>query len=316
MNTDDHHPILSHPKISVALGVLCGVLWGSAYPCIKLGYELFRVPSVDVPSQFLFAGMRFILAGILVAITLAIFGMSRRKSSIIRTTRNIQFKHLGPLVLLGLSQTGLHYGIFYQGLAYTQGSIGSIVNSTGVFFSAILAHFLYTYDKLNARGILGILIGFAGVVLANLGPDFTFAFTFRGEGMIILAALTNSAANIYGRRITKTLDPVIVTSIQLIIGGGSLMLLGRAMGASWFQGPPEAWFILVYLGFLSAAAFCLWTSLLKHNTVSSITIFNFIIPFSVTLLSAVFLRETILEFRFLIALSAVVGGIYLVQSRK
>lgn len=44
--------------------MLCCVLWGSAFPCIKIGYELFQIPSEDVAAQILFAGYRFTLAGI------------------------------------------------------------------------------------------------------------------------------------------------------------------------------------------------------------------------------------------------------------
>jgi drug/metabolite transporter (DMT)-like permease len=316
MTKDLDHPYMSHPKIAALLAALCGVLWGSAYPGIKLGYELFQVPSGNLASQFLFAGMRFILAGIFVAITFGIIHGNRSKEKKLLHHYKIQKSHIGPLILLGLTQTGLHYGIFYQGLAFTQGSTGAIVNSTGVFFSAILAHFIYTYDKLSKKGILGILLGFVGVILVNLSPNFTFSFTLQGEGLVILAAFTQAAATIYGRRITKTIDPIIVTSFQLLVGGSSLLLLGRIMGAQWFQGPPQAWLILGYLGFLSAAAFSLWTSLLKHNKVSSITIYNFVIPISGTLLSALFLGESVLELRFILALPAVAGGIYLVNSAR
>ena len=45
--------------------MLCCFLWGSAFPCIKIGYKLWEINSLDTASQILFAGMRFLLAGIL-----------------------------------------------------------------------------------------------------------------------------------------------------------------------------------------------------------------------------------------------------------
>ena len=48
--------------------MLCCLLWGSAFPCIKIGYELWSIESTDTASQILFAGMRFVLAGILAII--------------------------------------------------------------------------------------------------------------------------------------------------------------------------------------------------------------------------------------------------------
>ena len=63
-----------HNKISflksapgmILTAIFCNFLWGSAFPCIKIGYHLFQVSANDSASQILFAGTRFTLAGILV----------------------------------------------------------------------------------------------------------------------------------------------------------------------------------------------------------------------------------------------------------
>ena len=71
--------------------------------------------------------------------------------------------------------------------------------------------------------------------------------------------------------------------------------------------------VLVYLAFLSAAAFTLWTMLLKSHDVGSISVYNFIIPVSGTILSAVFMREDIFSVKYLISLVLVCLGIVLVN---
>ena len=48
-----------------ALALLCCFLWGSAAPSIKTGYRIFQIASDDVATVLLFAGIRFLLAGIL-----------------------------------------------------------------------------------------------------------------------------------------------------------------------------------------------------------------------------------------------------------
>ena len=48
--------------------LLCCLLWGSAFPCIKIGYRLFEINSADTATQILFAGCRFALAGVLAVI--------------------------------------------------------------------------------------------------------------------------------------------------------------------------------------------------------------------------------------------------------
>lgn len=47
------------------LALVCCLLWGSAFPCIKIGYGLFGIAADDRASQILFAGLRFTLAGLL-----------------------------------------------------------------------------------------------------------------------------------------------------------------------------------------------------------------------------------------------------------
>ena len=44
------------------LALVCCALWGSAFPCVKIGYELFSI--TDAGSQILFAGYRFFMAGV------------------------------------------------------------------------------------------------------------------------------------------------------------------------------------------------------------------------------------------------------------
>ena len=48
------------------LAMVCCALWGSAFPCIKVGYRLFQIDSADTATQILFAGCRFTIAGIMV----------------------------------------------------------------------------------------------------------------------------------------------------------------------------------------------------------------------------------------------------------
>src|SRR5690606_39530862 len=78
-------------------------------------------------------------------------------------------RQAGQVALLGLTQTAIQYVFFYIGLAHATGVKSSIMNSTSVFFSVVLAHYLYADDRLNGRKALGCLIGFLGVVVVNLG---------------------------------------------------------------------------------------------------------------------------------------------------
>ena len=57
--------LFSKKWIVFATAVLCTLLWGSAFPGIKTGYRMFRIASQDTADQLMFAGARFLIAGIL-----------------------------------------------------------------------------------------------------------------------------------------------------------------------------------------------------------------------------------------------------------
>ena len=164
--------IFTDPRAVFATATLCCLLWGSAFPAIKAGYAVFAIAPADVPSQMLFAGYRFALAG---AILLAYAALSGRKLWL--TPRQG-----GQVLLLGLTQTSIQYVFFYIGLAYASGVKASIVNATTTFFSVLLAHFIYRNDRLNRGKSLGVLLGFAGVVAVNLrSAGLDFEFTLLGD---------------------------------------------------------------------------------------------------------------------------------------
>lgn len=68
---------LSKIYIMTPLALLCCFLWGSAFPMVKTGYQMFSIGESDTASQILFAGMRFALAGILVIIFGSIIAKNR-----------------------------------------------------------------------------------------------------------------------------------------------------------------------------------------------------------------------------------------------
>lgn len=293
----------------VLLATLCCFLWGSAYPAIKGGYELFNISGGDIPSKLIFAGYRFALAGIIV---LWVQIISKKNIFVLNKKEIVQ------VTFLGIFQTTLQYIFFYIGLAYTTGIRSSIINGTGAFFSILLAHFIYKNDRLNVNKIVGCIVGFIGVIIVNLnGQDFfASSFSIQGEGFVMLAALILSASSIYGKKITQNQDASIVTGYQLFIGGLILLLLGYISGGCLSGFTFKSTSLLIYMALLSSVAFAVWTQLLKYNKVGIISIFNFLVPVFGSLLSAIFLGENIFDIKILISLIFVCLGIYMVYKIK
>ncbi len=128
-------------KMGILWGaVLCTLLWGSAFPGVKIGYELFAIDGDNVFQKLLFAGVRFALAGgavLLYAKARGVKGLALRR------------ENLGGILMMALLQTGLQYMLFYLGLSNTSGSRGAVITGSAVFFSVIGAHFLFRDDRLT-----------------------------------------------------------------------------------------------------------------------------------------------------------------------
>ena len=149
--------------------MLCCLLWGSAFPCIKIGYGLWNIESADTSSQILFAGMRFVLAGILAVI----FG-SLLEGRVIRPEKGCA----GKIAWLAMLQTVIQYLFFYIGLAHTSGVKASIIEAVNVFVAIIVSGFIFHQENVTAKKMLGCLVGFAGVVLINMnGMNFQMSLS-------------------------------------------------------------------------------------------------------------------------------------------
>ena len=292
---------------AVLIAVLCTVLWGSAFPMIKKGYKLFQIRSDDASSMILFAGLRFLTAGIIVfLIGLIIPGQKRdmllRKKDII------------PVSILGLFQTFCQYFLLYIGVAHITGNRSALLSSVSTFASVIMSAIIFRTDKITIKKWLGCMIGLAGLAAANISDVENASFTFIGDGLVILSNISGAAGNVISKKISGGRRSEQISAWQLIIGGGSLTLGGLLTGGSFSQINIYGIGVLFYLAAMAGIAFMLWTMLLFRYPVSRIAVFNLMIPISGTIWSAILLGENILTFSNLLSLLLVCTGIFIVNA--
>ena len=304
---------LQQMKTVFALAALCCFLWGSATPAIKIGYQLFSIDSADTSSIIVFAGTRFLLAGILVVLF---------QSLLRRRFLRPQPKALPAIFALSLTQTAVQYLFFYIGLAHTSGVRGTILSGLGGFLAILAASLLFRYEKLTVAKVLGCTAGFAGIVIMNLsgqnaGP--LLDVTLLGEGFMVFSQISSALSSSLIKRYSARFDVVMLSGWQFALGGLLLIAAGLA-GGGRIPAPstPLAFVLLLYMALISAVAYTVWGILLQHNPVSRVTIFNFMTPLFGVLLSAVFLGEWQQAFspRTLIALVLVCLGIYVVNRKQ
>lgn len=297
---------LTKSWVVCVLAIICCLLWGSAFPSIKIGYQLFQVESTDIATQILFAGCRFTLAGILVIIIGSCMQQKFLKPS--RTSAPKIFK-------ICLLQTVLQYFFFYIGLAHTTGVKGSIITASNVFISILFSSLVFRMEKLNIQKIAGCIIGFSGVVIINLSGQTTdLSFNLLGDGFVLFAAVASSLSSIFMKKYSQNEDPVLLSGYQFTLGGiimatGAYIAGGRLKTIS--QG---GLLLLLYLAFLSAVAYSIWGILLKFNPVSKVSVYGFANPVFGVILSTLILGEgSAFGSKSILALFLVCIGIFIVN---
>lgn len=291
------------------LAVICCTLWGSAITTIKTGYHLMRIDSSDTAAIILFAGLRFTIAGILV-----VFFECIRQKKVILPGKNV-LKLAFPLCL---AQTVGQYFFFYIGVAHTSGVKSSIITGLGNFFAILMSCLVFRREKMTGRKFTGCALGFAGVVVINLmGNQLDMGIHLKGEGALFLAQIAYALSTVLIHKFSEKESPVILSGYQFFIGGLLLIGIGFGMGGRIHQITAGALLILLYLAFVSAMAYTLWSILLAHNPVSRVAIYGFVNPLCSVLLSAIVLGETAQAFNIgtLTALLLVCMGIYTVNRK-
>ncbi|MCD9022885.1 DMT family transporter [Cohnella silvisoli] len=298
--------IFTHPLGIMAAATGATFLWGSAFPFVKLSYTELGIGKNELFKQILFAGYRFVLASLLIMLIIKLIGKSigYQRGSLLKVGR------------IGLFQTLLQYVFFYYGLSGSTGVQGSIIAGTTSFFQILLAHFMYTSDKITVRKVAGLLVGFAGVILVGITKG-SVSFNFGiAEICLLLAMFFGALGNVLSKKESEHLDILYMTSYQMLLGGLVLVAVGATgAGIMPFEFTWKAAWMFLYLAVLSALGFVLWNTVMKYNKVGSISMYLFLIPVFGVFLSAALLRE---ELHLIVwaALALVVSGIVIVNRAK
>lgn len=306
--------IFSKTGTVLSLAIISTLLWGSAFPCVKAGYRIFQVADGDMGSQMLFAGIRFFIAGLMTILVSLFMEKQEYKKDVVRIWP------VGGILLVALVQTCLQYFFYYVGMAHVTGVKGAILNGSMAFFCVIIARIFYKEkEKITDRKLAGCLLGIAGVIIVNLGKgELGAGFALLGEGFMILSAIVAALGSLANKEVSRNMAPVALCGWQLTLGAVMLIVLGFVMGGNLplLEIGAAGWLLLLYMSFISAAAFTLWTILLKYNPMGRITVYNFLIPVFGSILSALFLGEEMWNVYTLSALPLVCVGIYFVNWKK
>ncbi|MEX1377502.1 MAG: DMT family transporter [Eubacteriales bacterium] len=293
----------------VIQAVLCCLLWSTAIPVLKISYKELNFSSGDLYQRIILAGMRFMIAAIILFIYFVI--------------KNRKLPTLGKnmvkgIVIFGILNTTMQYIFFYTGVMNTVAVKSVILDSLKPLIVVLLAHFLKTDDRINTKKIIGLMIGFIGIAVANLteltSGTLSLSMSFKGEGMLFLASLAYAIAILYGKKLMEKIHYLSLNLFQFFIGSSILLIIGF-VGIDRYDisFTPLAIILLIYSGLLSAVVFIIWYRLISKYTPSSITIFLFLIPVFGSIISSILFAEESITANVIISLLFLIIGIVLVN---
>ena len=203
----------------------------------------------------------------------------------------VAFGNFGKIFWISLFQTALLYAFFYLGLNRTPAAVAAIIVGGGPLFVAILAHFTTGRDALTIRKVIALLIGFSGILLLALAKDRNIpdhGSVIVGIVLLIIGNIAGSYGNILVSKNKIEISPVFLNALQIFMGGAMILILSLFFEEFSFTQKPLPYYLsLVWLSFISAAAFSLWFIVLSRPEVkvSEINVWKFIIPLLGAILS-------------------------------
>jgi drug/metabolite transporter (DMT)-like permease len=287
------------------------VIWGTTYLGIRVSLE-------SIPPA-LMGGLRWTLAGGALAIYLAATGRSLPPRS-----------QWGSIAILGFLLLGLGNGGVVFAEQWVPSGLAAVMVATAPFWMAAVEACLPDGERLRASVIVGLLVGFSGIVLL-VWPDLTLSnASSRGflAGIIALqiASLGWSIGSSYSKRQGKragtpnenTPDAVLgSTAYQMLAGGLMMMAVGTVRGEwSELYFTTRTSIALIYLTTLGAiGGFVAYTYALRHLAVSFVSLYAYINPVIAVALGILVLHEPF-TWRMAIAAALVFAGVAVVRWQR
>jgi len=263
-------------KVIAAFAALY-VIWGSTYLAIRVG--------VGTLPPALFAGARFLAAGLLLAIVARLIGQRVPRDR--REWKTIAVASV--FLLVGAN------GLVVWGEQWVPSNQAALIAATVALWLAGLGALGPQGEAFSRRRLSGLLTGFAGVAML-MWPAEGFVLThFSAQLAILLAALSWAAGSIYMKRRQPTTPPLMAAAMQSLTGGVLLGLIGFVDGeATRWVWNVEALTALAYLiVFGSCLAYAAYIWLLHTVSPTALGTYAYVNPAVAVVLGGWLLGESL-----------------------
>ncbi|MBI3660212.1 DMT family transporter [Candidatus Acetothermia bacterium] len=280
--------------------IALGLVWGSSYYWIKVAVHELG-PYTLVAFRLLFGTL-----GLLVV-------LFWHRPALPRDRRTWLI-----LALIGIIHTWVPFVLISWSEQYIDSGMASILNSTVPLFTLVIARFFLQDERLERGQIVGLLIGFAGViVLMSHDVGYKLELTYLlGKAAVLVAAVAYAGSSVFIRKMLRPVSPIVQAAASVAVANG---LAWTAI--PWTETPfrvpvlSETWLALAWLGLLgSCVAYLLYFYLIHAVGPTRTTMVTYVMPVVGIALGVYFMQELL---SWSIAVGAVLTGlgVYVVNRR-
>jgi drug/metabolite transporter (DMT)-like permease len=255
--------------------ILLGAIWSSSFMWIKIAVQ--EVGPITLVAFRVLFGLLFGLIVIFI-----------QRIPFPRTS-----KQWSPLLLLGITNVAIPFFLISWGEQSIDSAVAAILDATVPLFTILIAHYLLNDDKMTWPKVVGLLIGFAGVIVL-MSKDIGASFgSVLGQLAVVLACAFYAGSAVFARRTTED-TPGILRSAGPLISATVIMWLGTFFIERPVHIPQMGitWIALLFLGILgSGLAFVLSYYLIHEIGPTRTSMVTYLFPLGGVLLGVAFLDE-------------------------
>jgi drug/metabolite transporter (DMT)-like permease len=284
-------------RVLFAYIVLC-IVWGSTFLAIRIGVRSF--------PPALLAGTRFLSAGVvLTGLTLMLGRRLPQRAADWKTAAVV-----GTLLLAGGN------GLVVGGARFVESGTTAIFVAGGALWMAVLDAVIPGSEaRVTWVQLLGLLVGYSGtLLLVGASMEGLRRADWRAPAMFLSANVCWGLGAVYSKRHPVETSPDMNAAVQMVIGGGVLLLAGMALG-EWrgFAPTVAGWAAIGYLMvFGSIIGYSCFVYVLRHTSPTVTATYYYVNTVIAVLLGGAILHEEITP-RTIIAVLAVLGSVILVH---
>ncbi|NQV80562.1 MAG: DMT family transporter [Alphaproteobacteria bacterium] len=256
--------------------VLLGAVWGSSF--------FFFEVALDTLGPITVAFARVAIAA------LTLLALLRIAGDVLPT----DWRSWRALAIMGVLNNAIPFTLIAWAQVTIEGGLASILNATTPIFSVVLAVFVARQESLTTNRLVGVLLGFSGViVLIGPGALSSLGVSAGSQGLVLLGALSYATAAIFARRHLVAHTPLVTSFGQVTTAALVLLPLALVFERPWETTPTFAtWGALLAIGTLGTAfAYPLYFFLLRRTGATNLMLVTLINPATALLLGILILGE-------------------------